>query len=96
MRRSLSGVWMWLCVANIKKRKENIYEQQDKADKRRSEMQKFLKKYGYDVGRKHAGHLIYEKDGVPYKASIGNHKPMNKGFQRRIMKEAAAAASTSA
>ena len=29
-----------------------MYEQQDKADKRRSEMQKFLKKYGYDVGRK--------------------------------------------
>lgn len=57
-------------------------------------MQKFLKKYGYDVGRKHAGHLIYEKDGVPYKASIGNHKPMNKGFQRRIMKEAAAAAAS--
>lgn len=57
-------------------------------------MQKFLKKYGYDVRRKHAGHLIYEKDGVPYKASIGNHKPMNKGFQRRIMKEAAAAAAS--
>lgn len=33
-------------------------------------MQKFLKKYGYDVGRKHAGHLIYEKDGVPYKAIL--------------------------
>lgn len=57
-------------------------------------MQKFLKKYGYDVGRKHARHLIYEKDGVQYKASIGNHKPMNKGFQRRIMKEAAAAAAS--
>lgn len=57
-------------------------------------MQKFLKKYGYDVDRKHAGHIIYEKDGVPYKASIGNHKPLNKGFQRRIMKEAAAAAAS--
>ena len=57
-------------------------------------MQKFLKKYGYDTKRKHAGHLIYEKDGVSYKASIGNHKPMNKGFQRRIMKEAAAAAAS--
>lgn len=59
-------------------------------------MQKFLKKYGYDTKRKHAGHIIYEKDGVPYKASIGNNKPMNKGFQRRIMKEAAAAASANA
>lgn len=24
-------------------------------------MQKFLKKYGYDVGRKHAGHLFTRK-----------------------------------
>lgn len=71
-----------------------MYEQQDKADKRRSGNAEVSEKYGYDVRRKHAGHLIYEKDGVPYKASIGNHKPMNKGFQRRIMKEAAAAAAS--
>lgn len=57
-------------------------------------MDKLLRENGYEVVRKRGGHLIYEKDGVAYKATIGNHKPLNKGFQRRIMKEAAAAAAS--
>ena len=60
------------------------------------QMDKMLRENGYKVVRKHGGHLIYEKDGVAYKATIGNHKSLNKGFQRRIMKEAVAAASTNA
>lgn len=77
-----------------KKRKENIYEQQDKADKRRSENAEVSEEVRLRCWTETCLTSYYEKDGVQYKASIGNHKPMNKGFQRRIMKEAAAAAAS--